>query len=281
MADFKAAKTVAALPAVLEPDTIYLVRKGEGFDLWATNGVGTIKAFPLNQEGGGGGGGIEIGEWIDVPMSGAFKIPFDYKFMYRTYGDSVQIVGTAQASAAVTAGTIVALMPVEVRPTEGVVGRSGPFKVDHTGELISLEAFGLDDFAYCGMLSYPLQMPPPVPAPIDPYTIIMERSKTNASWFGLGSSWGIPSEPFKMWDLGGVSRRLTRLEFTPSGTSLSAYWGWSSIAGYPMVEKIIDGVSLGVKRIDSSNTGLPQELADTLRFKYENGIPITVEIKDP
>ena len=49
MTDFKVAKVVAALPATLEADTIYLVRKGAGFDLWATNGIGTIVAYPLNQ----------------------------------------------------------------------------------------------------------------------------------------------------------------------------------------------------------------------------------------
>lgn len=50
MADFKAAKVVAAVPTPPEPDTIYLVRRGEGFDLWATNGVGTIVAYPLNAD---------------------------------------------------------------------------------------------------------------------------------------------------------------------------------------------------------------------------------------
>lgn len=52
MAYFKAAKVVAAVPNPPEPDTIYLVRKGEGFDLWATNGIGTIVAYPLNQDAG-------------------------------------------------------------------------------------------------------------------------------------------------------------------------------------------------------------------------------------
>lgn len=49
MADFKAAKVVAALPATLEADTVYFVRVGSGFDIKVTNGTGTIVALDLNQ----------------------------------------------------------------------------------------------------------------------------------------------------------------------------------------------------------------------------------------
>lgn len=48
MADFKAAKVVAALPATLEADTVYFVRRAGGFDIKLTNGVGAIVAYDLN-----------------------------------------------------------------------------------------------------------------------------------------------------------------------------------------------------------------------------------------
>jgi hypothetical protein len=48
MAELKLYKMVASLPAVLEPNAIYLVRVGNGFDQYATNSTGTIVSYPLN-----------------------------------------------------------------------------------------------------------------------------------------------------------------------------------------------------------------------------------------
>lgn len=48
MATIKHYKVVAALPAVLEPDAIYLVRVGSGYEQFVTNGSGTIVAYPMN-----------------------------------------------------------------------------------------------------------------------------------------------------------------------------------------------------------------------------------------
>lgn len=48
MATIKHYKVVAALPAVLEPDAIYLVRVGAGYEQFVTNGSGTVVAYPLN-----------------------------------------------------------------------------------------------------------------------------------------------------------------------------------------------------------------------------------------
>lgn len=48
MATVKHHKVVAALPAELEPDALYLVRRGEGFDLYVTNHSGVIVPYPLN-----------------------------------------------------------------------------------------------------------------------------------------------------------------------------------------------------------------------------------------
>lgn len=41
-------KHVVALPAVLEANAVYHVRRGSGFDLYVTNASGVIVAYPLN-----------------------------------------------------------------------------------------------------------------------------------------------------------------------------------------------------------------------------------------
>ncbi|MDU4250843.1 hypothetical protein [Pseudomonas sp.] len=41
-------KVVAALPSTLEPDSIYLVRVGSGYDQFVTNHSGQIVAYPMN-----------------------------------------------------------------------------------------------------------------------------------------------------------------------------------------------------------------------------------------
>src|SRR5690554_5845423 len=41
-------KVVAALPSPLEPDSIYYVRVGQGFDIHVTNGLGEVVAYGLN-----------------------------------------------------------------------------------------------------------------------------------------------------------------------------------------------------------------------------------------
>jgi len=48
MATVKHHKVVASLPAELEPDALYMVRRGEGFDLYVTNHSGVIVPYPLN-----------------------------------------------------------------------------------------------------------------------------------------------------------------------------------------------------------------------------------------
>jgi len=48
MATVKHHKVVAALPAELEPDAIYYVRAGAGYDQYVTNHSGVIVPYPLN-----------------------------------------------------------------------------------------------------------------------------------------------------------------------------------------------------------------------------------------
>lgn len=48
MAVLQFSKVVNALPATLEANTLYMVRRGNGFDFFATNSQGSIVAYPLN-----------------------------------------------------------------------------------------------------------------------------------------------------------------------------------------------------------------------------------------
>lgn len=49
MANIKHHKFVAALPAVLEANSIYFVRVGSGYDQYVTNSSGQIVAYPMNR----------------------------------------------------------------------------------------------------------------------------------------------------------------------------------------------------------------------------------------
>ena len=55
MAKIKHHKVVSSLPATLLANSIYYVRVGTGFDIYVTNDVGTIVAYPLNAGGGAPG----------------------------------------------------------------------------------------------------------------------------------------------------------------------------------------------------------------------------------
>jgi len=57
MSTFRAHKVVSTLPSVMEPDAIYAVRVGEGFDLYITDNAGLI-AHRVNSALG----------WIDYVM---------------------------------------------------------------------------------------------------------------------------------------------------------------------------------------------------------------------
>lgn len=50
MSEFKAHKVVSSLPSTLEPDTIYLVRVGVGFDFYCSDTTGSI-AYKVNDSG--------------------------------------------------------------------------------------------------------------------------------------------------------------------------------------------------------------------------------------
>lgn len=48
MAALQTHKVVAQLPAVLEPNAIYFVRRSTGYDQFVTNGAGVVVAYPMN-----------------------------------------------------------------------------------------------------------------------------------------------------------------------------------------------------------------------------------------
>lgn len=56
-------KIVNSLPGTLEADTIYFVRKGEGFDIHVTNSNGLITAYQLNLPEG-----VDFGDKIDTSV---------------------------------------------------------------------------------------------------------------------------------------------------------------------------------------------------------------------
>jgi hypothetical protein len=57
MSRVKHFKVVSALPATLEPDSIYYVRVGTGFDLYTTTSSAPVIARPLNTSSSSGDAG--------------------------------------------------------------------------------------------------------------------------------------------------------------------------------------------------------------------------------
>lgn len=68
-------KVVAALPATLEANSVYLVRKGAGYEQFVTNSSGTIVAYPLNNP-------RAVPFWLsdgareDIPLTTNGELPF-------------------------------------------------------------------------------------------------------------------------------------------------------------------------------------------------------------
>lgn len=71
MATFRARKVVSALPTPLEPDTLYAVRVGEGFDLYISDNTGTL-AHKVN----GGGGSTAWTEIASATPTGVSSVDF-------------------------------------------------------------------------------------------------------------------------------------------------------------------------------------------------------------
>ena len=60
MSRVKHFKVVSSLPATLEPDSIYYVRLGTGFDLYATTSNSPVIARPINTSSSGDVGRIPM-----------------------------------------------------------------------------------------------------------------------------------------------------------------------------------------------------------------------------
>lgn len=67
-------KVVASLPAELEPNSIYYVRAGEGFDQYVTNSGGLVVAYPMNKPPGSH---PPLGEVVLFPRSAPAPLMVD------------------------------------------------------------------------------------------------------------------------------------------------------------------------------------------------------------
>src|SRR5690554_6232221 len=79
-------KVVASLPSPLEPDSIYYVRVGQGFDVHVTNGLGEVVAYGLNaalglQEHIGSGGSAHA---LATAESAGFMSPAHVALLERS-----------------------------------------------------------------------------------------------------------------------------------------------------------------------------------------------------
>lgn len=112
MANFRIKKVVAALPSTLTPDTLYVVRVGEGFDLYATDTTGSI-AHRVNV-----GARIHIGATAPDPSQYALWITLegnlfahDGDFWFQVgsgVGSESDPLFVASAAAAITGADIAA-----------------------------------------------------------------------------------------------------------------------------------------------------------------------------
>jgi uncharacterized protein (TIGR02145 family) len=73
MAEFKIFKVLDALPTILEPNALYLVRVGVGFDLYATTNTEPTVARKVNSDGGGSSSQGIDGRFQLSDGSGGFK----------------------------------------------------------------------------------------------------------------------------------------------------------------------------------------------------------------
>jgi hypothetical protein len=82
----KVEKVIAALPGTLDPNTVYLVRAGAGFDIRVTDQTGST-AHVLNTEGGVSG---PIGPAFTYTNGALTRIDYDNgSFKVFTYTDGV------------------------------------------------------------------------------------------------------------------------------------------------------------------------------------------------
>lgn len=92
MAHFQVVKTVSALPGALEANALYLVRAGDGFDLYATTSDGAT-AHKINDEAGGMAASAtppaapaEGDKWFDLERAQEFVFLQGFWVQSRAYG---------------------------------------------------------------------------------------------------------------------------------------------------------------------------------------------------
>jgi len=68
-------KVVASLPAELEPNSIYFVRRGAGYDQFVTNATGLVVAYPMNLSAPELAVALSDGQLARMPLDARGEIP--------------------------------------------------------------------------------------------------------------------------------------------------------------------------------------------------------------
>jgi hypothetical protein len=93
---FRARKYIGSLPATIDPNTLYFIRTGGGFDLYCSDTTGSI-AHPLN-----GGSGSGINDLLALPI--AYLDFFEYSIVIQD--GELRRMSFADMAAALTPGFV-------------------------------------------------------------------------------------------------------------------------------------------------------------------------------
>ena len=96
MSVFRARKYIGSLPATIDPNTLYFIRTGGGFDLYCSDTTGSI-AHPLN-----GGSGSGINDLLALPI--AYLDFFEYSIVIQD--GELRRMSFADMAAALTPGFV-------------------------------------------------------------------------------------------------------------------------------------------------------------------------------
>lgn len=143
-------KVVVALPDQLEPDSIYYVRAGTGFDQYVTNSGGIITAYPSNRP-------VTDSDWVDLRPYLKTNFYFDsarngrnsHPRIRKHYDGRVELDGVVSFNAIhgpIQPGVFVRV-PAEFRPTL----TTGGLMFGDTGNPLS---FGACNWLVMGKVEY-------------------------------------------------------------------------------------------------------------------------------
>lgn len=152
MAVFRVAKVVGSLPGTLQPNTVYLVRAGAGFDLYVSDGTGVI-GHALNVPA--------VSNLVDiVTKTAAFTLSLSEvgKYVRATFGSSADVTVPPNASVAFAIGTVInvrasgAGLVTIVQGAGVVVNTSETRTLRKQGSTASLTKVGTDEWDLTGDL---------------------------------------------------------------------------------------------------------------------------------